>query len=499
MRRPGPIGRACQAREGPSPLRAAALRWLTLLATCLACCLAPRVLAQGLESVLSPGPLARAHAKLEGECSKCHVRFDRSAQARLCMDCHKDVGRDMRERTGMHGRLKPQPCRSCHTDHRGIEAGIAEFDRKAFDHRATDHALRGRHETVECAACHVAGRKYRDAPSECQSCHRKDDRHEGTLGADCASCHGDVDWKASRFEHSRTKFALSGKHGVPPLKCADCHRDHRSYRGVAAECVACHRKDDMHEGTLGSDCASCHADSSWKASRFDHGGTKFALSLGHAVPPLKCTDCHRDHRSYRRTALDCASCHRKDDKHEGQLGARCDSCHSPAGWRVAAFDHARARFALVGGHTKVSCDGCHKSLRHRDAPRECVGCHQKDDKHKARFGTACESCHNARDWRLWTFDHARRAGYALESGHARVACESCHRQPAPAGKTAAPVERACASCHGVDDAHDGAFGARCEQCHGADNWKHVNRRLRPSSDRGAGAPSRLTPPRGGKS
>ncbi|MGZ3259702.1 MAG: hypothetical protein ACXU6Q_11015, partial [Croceibacterium sp.] len=57
-------------------------------------------MAQALESVLAPGELAQAHAKLEGDCQKCHVRFDRGAQDRLCMDCHKDVGQDIRNKTG---------------------------------------------------------------------------------------------------------------------------------------------------------------------------------------------------------------------------------------------------------------------------------------------------------------------------------------------------------------------------------------------------------------
>src|SRR5690348_14723836 len=65
---------------------------------------------QTLESVLSPGPLAKAHAKWENNCRACHVPFERQAQDRLCADCHKDIGRDLAQHAGFHGRLAAQAC-----------------------------------------------------------------------------------------------------------------------------------------------------------------------------------------------------------------------------------------------------------------------------------------------------------------------------------------------------------------------------------------------------
>ncbi len=573
--------------------------------------------AQGLESALSPGPLARAHAKLEGDCKSCHVRFDRAAQDGLCAACHKEVGQDLRAHTGMHGRLKPQPCRTCHTDHRGVEARIVSLDRKTFDHRMADFELRGKHATADCALCHKAGRKEREAPHDCLSCHRADDKHKGAFGAACVDCHNETSWKDARVDHSKTRFPLTGRHtdvqcaschkiepGVAPsfkgapltcigchrkddkhkarfgekcdschgtkgwatitfrhdqdtrfalrgrhrevrceschvgalyrdklgTTCADCHRSadphkgtlgndcaschneqrwrdgarfdhdksrfklrgahgrveckdcHRSadYRATPSACADCHRKDDRHDGTLGTDCTSCHTDVNWRATRFDHAGTRFALTEAHGVPPLQCLSCHRDLRSYRQASTECLSCHRKDDPHALQLGARCESCHNTANWRVAGFDHSKTRFALIGSHQKVACKDCHKSGRYREAPRECIGCHLAADKHKARLGTECASCHNARDWRLWNYDHARRATYPLDGAHARTACVACHRAPAPAGKSIATVDRACVSCHRADDKHDGAFGTRCENCHDTGDWKRVSHRARGS-------------------
>ncbi len=586
--------------------------WL-LLSWCAA------VPAQTLESVLRPGELVQGHAKWEEECTQCHVRFDRAAQDRLCMDCHKEVGQDVRERTGYHGRLKPQACRSCHTDHKGRTARIVDLDKKTFDHAQTDYALKGKHAKVECDKCHEPKKKYWQAPSDCQACHRKDDVHKGSLGAKCADCHTVNDWKEARFDHEKTRFPLTGKHvdaectdchkkgadykAAPrdclgchrkedngpkghkgnygekcetchgtkawkpstfnhdndtkfdllgkhrSVKCADCHTGHlyrdkvgsacidchkkdddgvkghkgalgrdcaachtergwkekgkfdhdktrfpllgkhvqtkcvdchksTNYREAPRDCIGCHKKDDRHEATLGTQCESCHVERDWKTvTRFNHDDTKFRLRNAHAAKTVQCKACHADLKSYRNTPTDCYSCHRKDDKHEGQLGIKCESCHGDRDWKTTTFDHRNSRFPLVGRHVAVKCADCHKGPKYKDAPRDCYSCHKKDDTHKLKFGTACESCHNARAWGLWDYDHARRARYVLDGAHAKVACEKCHTQPAPAGKAAAEVGTNCVSCHRRDDVHDGAFGPACQQCHVTTDWKRVRTRV----------------------
>lgn len=562
----------------------------------------PSAQAQSMESVLSPGVLTKAHAKWDDSCRSCHTPFDRKAQERLCVDCHKDVGRDLAERTGLHGRLKVQPCRSCHTEHKGREMNIAPLDKTQFDHAQTDYLLRGRHRDADCVKCHAPGRKYSAAAQDCQACHRKDDVHKGGLGSKCDNCHDEKGWKETRFDHSGTRFPLKGAHGPArcdschrtreykdtpsaciachrkddrhkaqygekceschteqrwrditfrhevdtryPLRekhrelrctschagplykdrlstaCVDCHRKddkhmaslgadcaqchtekgwrsvqrfdhdrtafpllgkhvqagckdcHQSlvYREVSSTCFGCHRKDDRHEATLGERCADCHTESNWQAPRFDHGKARFALRGAHAAPALECKSCHTDVRSYRRTPSECVACHRKDDKHEAQLGERCDSCHDEVRWKQSRFDHNKARFSLAGAHGSVGCRDCHQSLRFRDAPRDCLACHRKDDRHKASLGAACESCHNVRAWRLWRFDHDRQTDYLLGTAHAKLPCASCHREPAPPGRKAAPLARACVSCHLKDDVHERNFGPRCEQCHQPSRW-----------------------------
>ena len=611
--------------SGVTANRGSLLRRASWFLACLfsCCCLAAGVQAQGIESIVSPGKLVQSHAKVDDDCKQCHMKFDRKAQDGLCMECHKDVGSDVRSKAGFHGKMKPQACRTCHTDHKGRTVAIAEFDKNKFDHTPTDFSLRAKHQKVECAKCHVAGKKFREAPLECNACHRKDDVHKGSLGAKCADCHNENLWKEARFDHDKTRFALTGKH--VDTKCADCHKNanyketpqacyachrkdddqkghkgqygekcdnchnaklwkpstfnhdadtryalrgkHRStscadchtghlykaklsqdcnschkkddkhkeslgkecgschterswkepakfdheattfpllgkhaktdckdchknamFKEAPKDCIGCHKKDDKHVGNLGDKCAECHAERDWKSTegRFNHDRTQFRLRNAHADSKIKCNACHKDVRSFRHTALDCLSCHKKDDKHQNQLGARCEQCHNDKSWKGTQFDHAQSRFALTGRHITTPCKGCHETSRYKDAPRDCIACHKNKDKHKEIFGMRCETCHNTRAWSVWDFDHDRRSSYRLDGAHRAVACESCHKHPAPRGKNAALVGTACMACHTGEDVHDGQFGNRCEQCHGADSWKKIKNRV------GALAPAEKT-------
>ncbi len=575
--------------------------------------------AQSLEGVLMPGNVITGHAKIEQQCEKCHVKFSKEAQDGLCLDCHKEVARDVRTKHGLHGQLAPQACRTCHTDHKGRDMNIAAVAEKGFDHAKTGFMLRGSHADAKCASCHVAGKKYRAAPDTCDGCHRKDDKHKGSLGPQCQDCHTEVKWKdTARFDHARTKFALLGKHvdakcaschvndkfKDTPLTCAACHRkDDKQHRGrlgekceschvasawkdvatfahdrdthfvlrgkhltakcetchkstaglvkVSTTCNGCHQADDKHNGTLGPACGDCHTEQNWKQAKFDHDLSKFRLQGKHR--DVDCVKCHKDPASFRgapaeciachrkddthkgryaelcgtcHTAVswkdivfrhdrdtkyrlvgrhvstkcdachvgnvykdklsgDCYSCHRKDDKHKDQLGQRCEQCHDTEDWKkTVRFDHAKSRFPLLGMHLRTECKACHQTPAFKDARRECVACHVKDDQHKGRLGSDCAACHNARSWKIWDFDHTRRTRYPLDGAHVKVACVACHKAP---GEKVPALASNCYSCHAADDVHGGNFGGQCERCHTTRSFKDIKAfgsRTAPRSDPG---------------
>ena len=215
------------------PALAAALLVLALVA-------ARGAAAAGIETLIMPGKVTTAHAKIEQECSQCHDRADRDRQAALCLACHKEVAADVREGKGFHGHtpgIQGGQCRACHTEHAGRGADIVKLSPHAFDHDRTDFRLAGRHATAACENCHKSGRKYREAPSACIDCHRNADPHGGRLGNDCGRCHEPAAWSRTRFDHDKTRYPLRDAHRE--VACAGCHSGNH-YQDVPSACAACH-------------------------------------------------------------------------------------------------------------------------------------------------------------------------------------------------------------------------------------------------------------------
>lgn len=133
------------------------------------------------------------------------------------------------------------------------------------------------------------------------------------------------------------------------------------------------------------------------------------------------------------------------------------------------------------------CASCHQAFNRQSQSRLCLDCHRPiaadvaartgfHGRAAAVAGAECRTCHTehrgraARIVNLNTarFDH-NVTDFALRGGHLGVACASCH---APGGKyRAAPAT--CAACHRADDAHRGALGANCAQCHVETAWRTV--------------------------
>ncbi len=425
--------------------------------------------ADNVETALMPGQVIAGHAKWEEECTKCHKRFDKAAQSGLCLDCHKDVRQDVEQQRGLHGRFKERhECKDCHTEHKGRAENIAPITEDTFDHERTDFHLRGAHanaKKVECKACHKPKIKYRDTPSECYSCHKKDDQHKGKAGTVCADCHTERNWKEIRFDHDKTRYKLRNKHREVP--CKDCHANDR-YKDTPMDCYSCHKKDDKHKGQEGVHCEDCHDERSWEKAPFDHNKSRFPLIGKHAT--VECKKCHLT-PAFKDAPLDCYSCHKKDDAHKGRYGDKCEICHGESDWKAITFDHdLHSKYPLRGGHITTKCESCHKGRLYKDpTPIECYACHKKDDKHKTRFSDKCERCHTERVWRTLLFEHDRDTTYSLKGYHQKTKCDSCHKGILYKDKT--PTD--CYACHKKDDIHRSNFGDKCDTCHNEQNWKMV--------------------------
>ena len=371
-------------------------RWARAAFGALLIACASSAAAGPLERLLMPGEVAKAHVKLESECSKCHDRTNRERQTDLCVDCHKDIGKDLKDKRGFHGHaLKPgAACTACHTEHKGRAADIVRFDRESFDHSITGFKLDGRHTTVACESCHAVGKKYREVQTHCVDCHQKQDVHKGKLGKDCGSCHNTTSFGKTEFDHAKTHFPLKGVHAR--TACADCHRD-PSYKNTPLECVACHARDDAHKGSRGPKCGDCHSFEKWKDSSFDHERVgHFPLNGAHAK--ITCDACHLSGDLKAKVPDKCAGCHGADDRHGGRFGDDCKACHNEQKWKDAQYDHeAKAHFPLKGKHAKVDCHACHTGpVSGAKLPKDCVGCHKADDVHRDTTYTCRPSCHGGR-------------------------------------------------------------------------------------------------------
>jgi hypothetical protein len=467
-----------------------------------------------------PGEVSRLHEKYEGRCLDCHTLVQKRFNDK-CNACHKEVKADVERQAGFHGRIDSGRCEICHAEHKGRQNTLIVFKPKEFDHRQSDFDLTGKHRDVECAKCHTKP-KYREAASDCFSCHRKDDIHKESLGRRCDRCHTAESWKEVRFDHEKTRFRLEGKHREvkcegchaspdfksTPMTCIGCHKKDDKHKGILGQncaqchtakiwieilfdhdktrfrlveshkktaclkchttpalksaprdCYGCHKKEDRHKGKLGQQCGRCHFETRWKEIRFDHSTTRYPL-LGRHIP-VPCLKCHAQERW--KIPTQCSSCHTKDDQHKGRLGETCENCHTETSWKDAKqFDHQKTDFPLLGKHVEAKCSGCHKTLLFKDAPTVCYDCHEKEDYHKGRYGKKCGApCHTEEDWKRARFDHAEETGYSLLGKHGPVKCDLCHLKPLFTARTS----RLCFSCHRKDDEHRGELGPRCELCH----------------------------------
>lgn len=365
--------------------------------------------------LFSPGELSRAHAELDGDtaCGRCH-NSGRGIDEAACSQCHDDIGKQRARGQGQHGTtFKPKDCGQCHVEHRG-----------------RSHQL--------------------------------------------------IRWpggKQDSFSHGNTGFALVGKHAR--VKCGKCHDDRNrrgasTFLGASAQCVSCHKADDVHEARFGARCQDCHDARSWaaKLSPKDHDRTRFSLKGKHQQ--VECAKCHGEPPRHRGLQFQrCGDCH--DDPHAGKLGARCERCHQERAWDAIEMARgAHPGLRIGGGHGKVACKTCHDAGLAKAPSRgdRCVDCHRPV--HEARFGRRCQRCHGRIRWLGLPEKVGRESHeltrFALVGMHEKVECAHCHKHDLPRAKRyrGLPTER-CSDCH--EDAHGGKLSrfaqTDCAGCHDA--------------------------------
>lgn len=438
-----------------------------------------------LAAQISPGPLARPHATLEGptQCTTCHGNR-KDAMSTQCAACHKDIGWLADRNRGYHGtpKVRGVACASCHPDHAGVEFALIQWpggSAARFDHALAGWPLKQKHADVKCEDCHTGkfaasppanlsvrktGQGYTGLATSCTACH--EDVHRGALGQDCTTCHDVAGWVVTPgFDHDTTAYPLADQHAE--VECNDCHlaprlnpksdgRGHQVpvYRPVSfASCQDCHA--DPHKGAMGAACADCHTTKGFQVidrNRFDHARTRYPLEGRHAR--VACSACHRDFSTaaLKKPAFGaCTDCHR--DAHAGTAvlagkPADCSACHALTGFAPSTYtvaQHASTPYPLEGRHQAVRCAACHQrstaanaAARYgssrvvmRPAFAQCTDCHA-DDHGGQLAGRAdkgqCSTCHQVAGWRPSRFGRAQHDSLrlALDGRHLEVPCAACH-------------------------------------------------------------------------
>lgn len=372
-------------------------------------------------------------------CNTCHINGYASFDQSVCLTCHQQLKADFIQ---AHSQNFGQDCLACHD-------GIDTYGHK-FDHDSVAFKLTGKHAQVDCADCHTGARSLADlkaTPQDCNSCHAKDDAHQGQLGTDCGACHTPDGWTPASFDHAKSKFPLTGTHAT--LECTSCHINNE-FTPLDIACFSCHAKDDAHNGQFGTQCDTCHNTTAWLPATFDHSALGFPLTGAHES--LECGQCHLNNIF---TGLDpaCYSCHAKDDAHNGQFGTDCGQCHSTSAWLPATFDHSKTGFPLDGAHTGLACDQCHANEVFTGLSPACASCHADPAFHAGLFaGMSCDQCHNTSSWSPAQFNasHPNACGEVTCIDHEGATCRDCH--------TVDLMDATCLKCHDNNNPGDGGGG-----------------------------------------
>ncbi len=166
--------------------------------------------------------------------------------------------------------------------------------------------------------CHIGARSIADlkaTPQDCYGCHAKDDAHKGQFGNGCGTCHTTSGWLPASFDHSLTKFPLTGAH--TKLSCSQCHTN-AVFTTLSTACSSCHPDPSFHAGLFaGMTCDQCHTTTAWSPATFNLShpascGEVSCIDHERAI----CRDCH----TVNLSTATCLKCHDSNRPGDGEGG-----------------------------------------------------------------------------------------------------------------------------------------------------------------------------------
>lgn len=429
------------------------------------------------------------HQGTWASCSECHT-MQGNYTSFSCVDCHEhNQAETDPEHEGIGGyTYESNACFACHPT--GEATG-------GFDHNNTGFPLTGAHAVTACLECHANG--YSGTTTVCSDCHDNDFNQSTNpnhlvlaIPTTCEQCHTtSPGWAPATFPIHNSFYLLEGAHVGIANDCAICHAG--NYNSTPNSCFGCH-EDDYNQTTdpphlvsqFSHDCETCHTQTAWVPSTFDHDNQYFPIYSGeHQGEWASCSECHTNPSNYG--IFSCIDCHEHnqadmDDEHQGVSGysynsQACYACH-PTG-QGGGFDHNSTNFPLTGAHSTTGCLECHAN-GYAGTTMICGDCHADDFNQSANpdhiasgIPNTCEDCHTTNPgWAPATFP-IHNNFWTFQGAHLAIAddCDACHS----GNYTSTP--NTCYGCHQAaynqttNPPHLSAgFPTDCELCHTQNVW-----------------------------
>ncbi len=269
------------------------------------------------------------------QCTSCHVGTV-SGSSPLCYSCHQAKFTTAANHVAQS---YPTTCEVCHN--------TTDWTQSTFNHQTSSFPLTGAHTTVVCSNCHTSG--FGTIPTTCVSCHQTNYNTTNNpnhttlkLSTACETCHTtNPGWTPATFSIHSSYFVLAGFH--TSLTCEQCHNG--TYNGTApgSTCISCHQTDynnttnpNHATAQFPTDCSSCHSQTAWTPSTFNHDAQYFPIySGGHNNRWTLCSQCHQDPANFITFTCMSSGCHpqtQTNSQHNGRSGyswtaSACYNCH----------------------------------------------------------------------------------------------------------------------------------------------------------------------------
>ncbi|MCB0687274.1 MAG: hypothetical protein KDC53_12145 [Saprospiraceae bacterium] len=208
-------------------------------------------------------------------------------------------------------------------------------------------------------------------------------------------------------------------------------------------------------------------------------------NLGEGISETKCLECHNELKS----RIDQNKGYHSSLEVKQKACIECHNDHHGRNFEIVHFDennfnHELTGYELEGKHGDTKCLDCHKKsfidnpvVQQKEFTflglnTDCRKCHE--DSHQGSLSNNCASCHGFDSFKpAEKFNHDN-SKFALKGKHLEIDCIECHPIIQKNGKDFQEFKgiefTSCSSCH--DDAHQGAFGKNCSECHTEESWHY---------------------------